>query len=252
LSLIQIDRSAADQGVLVLRLDDPNNGNRIGREMLGELLDALATLADDSALKTLVLAGSELVFSGGATLQTLEDLVARRYRAEVKLPRALLSFPVPIVACLEGDAVGGGLLLALYSDVVFAAEERRYGFNFTSLGITPGGGTTRLLPAIVGPFFAAEMLLTGKFYRGRELAGRGLFNEIRPAREVFARAMDTAIRIAERPRDVLAMTRRALFLPRIAAFEEASALEHVMHDLCFTNPRIMDLIRESHFTRPAE
>jgi 4-carboxy-3-alkylbut-2-enoyl-[acp] decarboxylase len=245
---VLIERRAESDGVAILRLADPDNGNRLGRELAADLVAALDALAADPELKVLILAGAPNVFSGGASIEVLEALSARQSRIEVVLPRALLGFPVPIVAAVEGDAVGGGLLIALYSDVVIAAEERRYGLNFTSLGFTPGGGATRFLPEIVGPFFAAEMLLTGRLYRGRDLAGRGLFNDILPGPEVFPRALDVAIRIADRPRDVLAMTKRALSARRLAAFEEAASIEQAMHEVCFSNPRTIELVRESHFT----
>ena len=100
----------------------------------------------------------------GSGVEELKQIAAGNLMVrDLSLPHQLLEFPVPTIAAMEGHAVGGGLVLALLCDVVVAASERRFGLNFTDLGLTPGMGSTRLLAELVGHHFAAEMLLTSRF-----------------------------------------------------------------------------------------
>jgi polyketide biosynthesis enoyl-CoA hydratase PksI len=185
-----------------------------------------------------LLEGLRDVFCAGASL----DFLRRLSRGEAdesswwSLPEIFLSFPMPIIGSVTGHAVGGGLLVALYCDMVVAAEESRYGFNFIDLGFTPGMGATTLLPALVGTHFANEMLLTGKLYRGRELRERSVFNRVVPAAQVDGVVLDIARSLALKPAPVLALLKEALSLPRRRALPDTLQREALMHRICFASP----------------
>ncbi|MDZ8064890.1 MAG: polyketide synthase [Nostoc sp. DedQUE08] len=226
-----------EDGIFQLQIDDPENENRLSEELCDELMTTLTDLATEPSLKVLILSGRSDVFCAGASLDTIKQVVSGN--ADVKdlsLPNQLLSFPVPIIAALQGHAVGGGIALALYCDLAIASENSRYGVNFTDLGFTPGMGILSVLPAMVGHHFASEMLLTAKLYKGKELKERGLFNYIVPAEEVMTLALDMARRIAEKPRHVLEMVKDTLCLPRRQALQAALSREHLMHKICFGVP----------------
>lgn len=244
-----VNVSCLEDGICQINLNDPANDNRLTDELVDNFLKALAECAETPHLKVLLLTGLPDVFCGGASLDVLQQLL--QGETEVKdllLPTQLLKFPVPIIAAMEGHAVGGGLLLALCCDVIIAAEESRYGVNFTSLGFTPGMGTTSLLPALVGPLFAHEMILTAKLYKGRELQGRGLFNDVVPKQEVMEVAMDIARNIAEKPKHVLEMLKDTLALPRQRALQEAMSREHLMHTVCFNHPETMSIVKDMYIS----
>lgn len=234
-------------GVFRVALDDAHNGNRLSEELCSDLMDALARVAVDPALKVVILTGGHEVFCGGASLATLQRLSAGATTVkDLALPEQLTGFPVPVIAALEGDAVGGGLMLAVCCDILVAADSRRFGLNFTTLGFSPGMGATRLVPALVGHGMAMEMLLTGKFYKGRELIGRGLFNAVVPQEQVQDVALDYAVRIAERPRYVIEMVKTALAEPRLRILKDALDREQVLHQLCFARPEITATIEQSY------
>lgn len=233
--------------VACLTMDDPDTDNRLTDAMCQQLLAALATLAADESNHALVLAGRQDVFCAGAALELIERLAAGDGTAkDLALPQALLDFPVPIIAAAQGHAVGGGLTLAVCCDLVVGAEERRYGANFTSMGFTPGMGTTALLPHRVGHHFAGEMLFTAQHYKGRDLAGRGLFNHIVPAAEVMPMAIDIARRIADKPRHVLELLKAALVTPRREELEAAFEREQAMHRVCFGKPGVASAIKDGY------
>lgn len=239
----KVNLTRVDEGVARVQMDDPGQQNRLTDELVDELMACLHTLAADTALKAVVLTGRKEVFCGGGTFEMLQKVSSGDMNAkDVLLPTRIVEFPVPIIAALEGHAVGAGLAVALHCDIVVASESARYSANFTSMGFTPGLGVTSLLPALVGYGFASEMMMTAKFYKGSELKGRGLFTHVVPAREVLALAMDVAQRIAERPRHVLTMLKTELAIPRRRALMEAMSREHFMHELCFSRPETKELI----------
>jgi len=237
-----------DDGIFQIQLNDAVHDNRLSEVLLVEFLQVLNEVAQKPTLKILLLTGRKDVFCAGGPLDFLQKLATGQVHEKdlFELPNQMLSFPVPIVAALEGHAVGGGLMLALYCDTVVASESRRYGVNFTNMGFTPGVGTTSLLPMIVGHHFASEMILTAKAYKGRELKHRGLFNYIVPTAEVKPLALDLAQRMAEKPRHVLEMLKDSLTLPRRQALLAGMHQEHFMHHICFSKPETKAFIENSY------
>jgi polyketide biosynthesis enoyl-CoA hydratase PksI len=241
--------TCVEDGIFRLNMNDPQTENRLSERLISEFIVALKDLALEPTLKVLLITGRKDVFCAGATREVLNKIT--NGTTDVKdllLPNHMLSFPVPIIAAVEGHAVGGGLVLALYCDMVVAAERSRYGFNFTHMGFTPGMGTTSLLPALVGYSFASEMLLTAKFYKGRELRERGLFNYVVSAEEVLNVALELAQRMAEKPRHVLELVKDTLALPRRHALQEALSREHLMHKVCFSRPDTALRIEETYLS----
>lgn len=246
-----IEISQEPSGVVSLRMDEPETRNGLSERLCAMLEETLARLATDSAARVVVLKGTREVFCSGATFDTLEKAARGNLEIrELQLPSRILGFPLPVLAAVEGAAVGGGLVLAICADVTVAAEGQRYGFNFTDLGFTPGMGSTGLVPQLVGDGFAAEMLMTAKYYRGRELAGRGLFTHVVPGPEVESLTMDLARRMAEKPRRVLQLLKEALALPRLQRLQLVGSRERLMHQISFADPAVKQRIEE-RYVKPA-
>lgn len=224
------------EGIACIDMVDAAGSNGFSEAFVGALVAALDEVAADSDINVAILAGTDEVFSSGATREVLEQLTEGRLApTELVLGRRLMSLPVPVVAAAEGHAVGGGFALMLSADMVVIARESRYGANFMTLGITPGMGTTRLLETVLSPAVAHELLYTGELRRGASFAGMSGFNAIVPRRDVRARAFDIAQRVAENRRDSIVLLKRALTLPRRRVFEEAQTLESLMHDVSLPN-----------------
>ncbi len=240
--------TCVEEGIFQLKIDDPENENRLSEELFSEFIGTLANLATESTLKVLMLVGNQDVFCAGASLEFLEKLAAGKANEKnlFVLPNQMLNFPVPIIGALQGHAVGGGLTLALCCDSLVASQSSRYGMNYTNMGFTPGMGTTSILPVLVGHHFASEMIFTGKLYKGKELKDRGLFNYVVPADEVMDLALDLARRMAEKPRHILEMLKDILSLPRRQALQEAVSREHLMHKICFGYSETASLIEATY------
>lgn len=239
-----IDTRYSEEGLLRMRLADERGRNALSESMIRSIRDELERAASHPRGRMLLLEGLPEIFCSGAAASLLETVGEGRMDSpEIGLAEELLSFPLPVIASLEGAALGGGLTLALCADITVASESRRYGFNFTDLGFTPGMGTTAILPALVGYHRAAEMMLTGASYKGRELADSGLFNYVLPANRVEQRCLELAERLLDKPLHVLRLLKEEISRPRLARLKEALPEEKRMHKICFGHPETEERIR---------
>ena len=187
-----------------LTLDNPPL-NLVTRELLEELDAALTTLAASSAadVRAVVVTGhGERAFSAGSHVGEFESQrgTAGRERHELEsgVARRLAELPMPTIAAIEGNALGGGLELALCCDLRIASERARLGLPEVRLAVTPGAGGTQRLPRVVGAARAKELILTGRVLTADEAERIGLVNRVVPAGEALAAADAIAGEIALR------------------------------------------------------
>ncbi|HEY9227745.1 MAG TPA: polyketide synthase [Gemmatimonadaceae bacterium] len=226
-------------GIATITLDDPSTSNALGEPMVHALTEAFDAVGRSPDTKVVVLIGVGDTFSSGATLDALLKLVrGDGHPSDITLPRALLGCPVPVIAAVEGHAIGGGFALALAADIVLLSGESRYGFSFMNLGFTPGMGTTRLCEHVLSPAIVHELLYTGEMRRGSQFDRFTGINHVLPRSEVREAAFDVAGRIAEKPRAAIELLKRTLSLSRRAAFESALTMEAMMHQLTMRAPDI--------------
>lgn len=230
---------SVDAGVATVSMVDPSSSNALGERMVHELVAALEYAGGREDVRVVVLMGEGEHFSSGAPMDLLLKLVRGDLEpSDITLPRALLGCAVPVVAAVDGHAVGGGFALALAADIVVLSRESRYGFTFMNLGFTPGMGTTRLCEHVLSPAVAHELLYTGELRKGELFVGNSGINRVVPRGTVHATAMDIAARIAEKPRPALELLKRTLSMPRRTAFEEALAIESQMHEITMRAPGV--------------
>ncbi len=212
-----------EPGVAVVVLDDPDRRNAMTVDMGEALRETTAALADDEGLRAVVLTGEAPAFSAGGDLAMLEDY-GRRTREEgfdATAPMrdfygrflTVRDLPVPVIAAINGHAVGAGLCVALACDLRIVADEAKVGLNFSRLGLHPGMGGSWLLPAILGTQRAAELLYTGRLVPGHQAADWGLALESLPADEVLPRALTLASEIAESAPQVVRQLKQTLRSP---------------------------------------
>jgi enoyl-CoA hydratase/carnithine racemase len=179
-------------GVAVLRLDRPKM-NAISVQVQSDLREAAAELGERDDVRSVVLWGGERVFAAGNDVKEMADLT---YSDMVKVSTSVSSattaiarIPKPVIAAVNGYALGGGCELALSADVRFAAEDAVFGQPEVLLGIIPGAGGTQRLSRLVGPSRAKDIILSGRFVDAEEALRIGLADRVVPADQVYAEAM---------------------------------------------------------------
>ncbi len=205
----------ARRKVAVLTLNHPAKLNMLTVPMAEDFAKAIDAL-DYSSTNVLVVTGAGKAFSAGGDLDFLRKRAADTGMANSIKMRAfyqgfigkLRTVPVPVIAAINGPAIGAGLAFALGADLRLAAKSARLGVTFVGLGLHPGMGSTFTLPKLVGPQVAARMLLTGETVTGTEAAAMGMVLEATEDGATLGRALELADRMAgQAPVAVRACTR---------------------------------------------
>ncbi|MFI4976210.1 MAG: enoyl-CoA hydratase/isomerase family protein [Caulobacterales bacterium] len=207
------DISATIDGhVVILEISRPPN-NHVSVELMRDLADALHDMDAEKDLRASVLCSAGKPFCAGADLVSPTGIGGTGMRGinplYVEAVR-LFSAKKPIVAAIQGAAVGAGLGLALVADFRVAAPEARFTSNFVKLGFHPGFGVTHTLPRLVGEQKASLMCLTGRRFTGEEALAMGLVDELVPLPELRAAALRLAREIAENAPLAVQSTRATL------------------------------------------
>ena len=220
MTLVQIDRDSA--GVVTLTLNDPATRNAISDlPMIEELLAALAAAEADPQARAIVLTGAGTAFSSGGNLkamspgQGLVDEIPAKTRRNYKtgiqrLPLAFEALELPVIAAVNGPAIGAGCDLTLMCDIRIAGRAARFAESFVRIGIVPGDGGAWLLPRIVGFAKATEMALTGDLLDAEEALRVGLVSQVVDDVALLETAQAMARRIAANPPHAVRMTKRLL------------------------------------------
>lgn len=218
-----------DQSIARVYLNRPHCLNAVVPELTAGLVAALRRAESDGA-RVVVLAGRGRAFCSGHDLKEPippETVLVTRRRVDAiqDVTRAIRSFPGPVVAAVHGYALGAGCEFALACDLVVAGEDAWFGFPEVSLGLSVTGGISRLLPLLVGPIRAKELLLLGDRFDAVTAREMRLVNRVTPAGEHESVAAELAARLRDQPALALALAKQALDRGADCALEEAMAAE---------------------------
>jgi enoyl-CoA hydratase len=234
-------------GVALLTFNDPERRNAMTQAMGEAFAQRVAELADDPALRAVILTGAGRAFSAGGDLGmigsrsregTQQPGAARRgirdtMRSFYKLFLSVRDLPCPTIAALNGAAIGAGLCVALACDVRIASTEAKLGLNFTRLGLHPGMGATWTLPRLVGPAVAAELLFSSRIFRGDEAARIGLVNRAVAPEAVVPTARELAAEFASSAPLAVRAVKRALARSPEVSLEDQLSFEAQEQAACF-------------------
>lgn len=241
----RIDIHFEENGVARLVMRDREGRNTFTDDFIAEVTAGIEQV-ERSDPKVMILSGLPDVFCAGAERGNLIGLCNGEIHVkDLLISEALVRTSFPVIAAMEGHAIGGGFVMAMCCDMVLAARESRYGAVFMSLGFTPGMGCTTLLPELVGPFIANEMMFTAKRFKGRELAGKNTnINYILPRSEILPKAADLALQISEKNRESIHLLKNTLSARKRKLLIEARKQEDLMHRISFGFPETRSRIEE--------
>lgn len=209
-------------GIVTLSLNDPETRNAISDLPMIEALIAAVTEANSNPdARVVILTGVGKAFSSGGNIKKmgatggLNDPVPARTRLNYKhgiqrIPQLFEALEIPVIAAVNGPAIGAGCDLTLMCDVRIAGESAKFAESFVKLGIVPGDGGAWLLPRVVGFSKACEMALTGDLVGAEEALGIGLVSKVVPDDRLLDEARAVARRIAANPTHAVRMTKRLL------------------------------------------
>jgi enoyl-CoA hydratase/carnithine racemase len=219
-------RIASDGGVLSIVIARPEKKNALDLAMYEAWAQAFEDAAADDATRVVIITGSAGVFTAG---NDIGDFMRNPPTGEsspvFRVLAAVRAFPKPIIAAVDGPAIGIGTTLLLHCDLVVASETARFQLPFVNLGLVPEAASSLLLPALAGMQRASEWLMLGEPFDARAAKDAGLVNRIVPADELEATAQALAHKLAEKPKEALRLKKRLLRAPSAALVEKTMADE---------------------------
>ncbi len=217
--------------VALVTLNRPEHSNTLNLQTAMDLLAAAMTCARNAGVRAVVLSGAGKHFSFGGDLRAMaprEVALGDHIRELTTYLHAAISHFVrmdaPVIAAVNGTAAGAGVGLVTMADLALCGRSSKFNLAYTSVGLTPDGGTTFLLPRIVGAKRAMELLLLNRALTAEEALSWGLVNEVVPDEQLLARAVELAERLAHGAVTAYGATKR-LLAHSLGAFESQMALE---------------------------
>ncbi|MFK3711362.1 2,3-dehydroadipyl-CoA hydratase PaaF [Leclercia adecarboxylata] len=219
--------------VLLLTLNRPAARNALNNALLSELATTLEAAATDSEVSVCVIAGNERFFAAGADLNEMaeKDLPATLNDIRPQLWARINAFSKPLIAAVNGYALGAGCELALLCDVVIAGENARFGLPEITLGIMPGAGGTQRLIRSVGKSLASKMVLTGESITARQALAAGLVSDVYPESLTLEYALQQAALMARHSPLALQAAKQALRQSQEVALQAGLAQERQLFTL---------------------
>ena len=246
-----------DGGVVTLTLNRPATRNPISeRAVVDGLVGGLARLGADPSVRVAILTGAETAFSSGGDLRAMQDAIDERARDPAataayytggiqRIPLAFEALDVPIIAAVNGPAIGAGNDLACMCDLRIAAQSARFAESFVKIGIVPGDGGAWLLPRVVGWSKACEMALTGDAVSADEALACGLVSQVVPDAELMDAARRLAARIAVNPPLAVRATKRLLKEGRHTRLDTLLALSATAQAIAHANPEHREAVAKA-------
>ncbi len=231
--MLRIERSGH---IATLTIDRPEAMNALGADGDGDDFAATCeSIDDDPEIRCAILTGAGKAFSAGGDIKAMRERtgnfggspadIADGYRGNIhKALRALDGLAVPLVAAINGPAIGLGCDLACLADIRIASEKAKFGVTFLKLGLIPGDGGTWILPRILGQSRAAELFYTGEVIDAATAQERGLVSRVVAADALMDEAMAMAGKIAAMPPQALRATKRLMRQGRTVTYDTALEL----------------------------
>jgi enoyl-CoA hydratase/carnithine racemase len=236
-----------DGPVVTLTMNEPERRNPLtGNRAVPDFLAAIERIHDDRSVRCVILTGNGTVFSTGGDIREMkrqsspevtEMDIRQEYRRGIqRVALNLFNLEVPIIAALNGHAIGAGLDLACMCDIRIASEKAKFAASFIKVGIIPGDGGAWLLPRIIGMSRAAELVLTGDIIEAKQALEWNLVSRVVPEDQVLPTARELAGRITQHASHGVRLTKRLLREGQRSSFDTVLELSAVYQAVCHKAP----------------
>ncbi|MFC3608867.1 enoyl-CoA hydratase [Stutzerimonas tarimensis] len=224
-----------EDGVAVVRINRPEAKNALNSAVREQLAEHFRALARDQQVRAIVLTGGDKCFVAGADIREFAEArpIEMYLRHTELLWEAIARCPKPVIAAVNGFALGGGCELAMHCDIIVAGESARFGQPEVKLGLMPGAGGTQRLIRAVGKFQAMRIALTGCLVPAPQALALGMVSEVVDDEVTLARALEIASEIASLPPLAVAQIKEVMLAGADLPLESALVLERKAFQLLF-------------------
>lgn len=240
-----------EKNIAIVSLEEREYGNTFTDRFIKGIQDTFAVLQQDPEIKVVIVHGYDNYFCCGGTqkeLMGIFELVSKKEKVStaesphLSFNDLFLNCEVPVIAAMQGHALGGGLALGCTADIIVMGEECIYSANFMKYGFTPGFGATYIIPKKFGESLGTEMLYSARNYYGQELKVRGAPIKIIPKQEVIRTALEIAKQLTDKPLLSLKVLKKHLTGQIHKELSEAVKKEMEMHRATFAQPEVRSKI----------
>jgi enoyl-CoA hydratase/carnithine racemase len=236
-----LESSLSESGILTLTFNRPEKKNAFNQALYEGLVGALDEARDRGEVRVVLLRGAGGAFTSGNDLSDfMNDPPKDEDHVILQFLLRLVDFEKPLVAAVEGPAIGIGTTLLLHCDLVYASPSAKFALPFVKLGLVPEGGSSLLLPRLAGSVKAAELLLLAESFDADTALGMGLVNEVVEGQPVVDRAFQRATTLADRPMASLRAAKKLLRDPDREARRETILREARSFAERLTSPEAME------------
>ncbi|MEH6577198.1 MAG: enoyl-CoA hydratase-related protein [Amphritea sp.] len=226
-------------GIFCLSINRPEVLNALNKETLLEIDRALKLLQDNKDVRVLLITGSgEKAFVAGADIEYMSRLSPLEGKAFAELGmtvfRQLETLKIPVIALVNGYALGGGCELAMACDFILASDNARFGQPEVNLGVTPGFGGSQRLTRLVGRPLALELLFSGRMMKSEEALQRGLVNHVYPQQELMEQGINLAAQIASKSSTAQQLSKQLVQRGQDLDLDNACIMESDLFGLSFS------------------
>jgi enoyl-CoA hydratase/carnithine racemase len=239
---------AKEDRIAIVTLNRPKVLNALCRQMILDLMAVLDALAEDAEVRAVILTGTGRGFCAGLDLAEQRQPMTQQRIAESRelattAPLKVMRFPKPLIAAINGLAVGAGVDMTLPCDIRIASESATFALTFARVGLIPEFGGTYMLPRILGLAKALELVLTGRTLTAREAADAGLVNQVVAAEKLMEEAREMARMTLKATPLALQLSKQAIHAGINSGFVEATQLEVLSEVACMNTADFKEALK---------
>lgn len=237
-----------DENIAIITLNRPETLNALSFEMEEELLHAFRVCSEDEAVRSVVLTGTGRVFSSGGDIKKMDsgmDQLEGKAWCELanSLIEAIVFMPKPVIAAVNGGAVGGGMHLTLVCDMVIASEKAFFSNVFTKIGLIPDTGAHFILPRLIGLRKAMEMVLMADRVNAVKALEMGLINRMVPHENLMSVSLEIARKLAQGSSLAFGLSKTIMMKSLSLQLKDVLELEALMQSIAFTSEDHKERVR---------
>jgi enoyl-CoA hydratase len=223
-----------EDGIATITFNRPDALNALNNQTRAEFYSAMKDVAADDEIKVVILTGAGRAFVAGSDIKELKQTTSLDAHNIHRLGMVVEKMEKPVIAAVNGFALGGGCEIVMACDIIIASDKARFGQPEINLGIIPGGGATQRLPRLVGVCKAKELILTGDIIKAEEAEKIGLVNRVVPGENLMAAAKEIAKKIAAKSKATVRLAKDVINKGMQTSLETGLDYEREIYSLCLT------------------